>query len=245
MKVSDKQMVLEGTIINTVAIIIGGTLGSFLSNIPNKIKNTVLQGIGLAIIIQGIAMGLKSNNFLLVIFSLVLGGIVGELLKIEDKLNGLGALLEAKVGNKGKGTMATAFVTATLVYTIGAMAILGALNSGLLLDHSLLYLKSMLDGFTAIIFASTLGIGVVFSAIPVFLYQGAIALLARYINLLISQELLDVIIIEITATGGILIIAIALNILDIKKINVASLLPAVLIVPIGVVVLDFFIKIIG
>lgn len=234
-------MVLEGTIVNAVAIIIGGIIGSFLNNIPNKIRITVMQGLGLAVLIQGILMGLKTEKFLLVIFSLVIGGIIGELLNLEDRLNGLGKKIEDKVGNN-KGNIANGFVTATLVYTIGAMAILGPLNSGLNLDHSLLYLKAMLDGFTAIIFASTLGIGVVFSAIPVFLYQGTIAILAKYINLFIEQDLLDLIITEITATGGILIIGVAINILDFKKINVANLLPAVVIVPIGVVFLDWIAK---
>lgn len=234
-------MVLEGTIVNAVAIIIGGIIGTFLNNIPNKIRITVMQGLGLAVLIQGILMGLKTENFLLVIFSLVIGGIIGELLNLEDRLNRLGNRIESKVGNN-KGNIANGFVTATLVYTIGAMAILGALNSGLNLDHSLLYLKAMLDGFTAIIFASTLGIGVVFAAIPVFLYQGAIAIFAKYINVFIEQNLLDLIIIEITATGGILIIGIAINILEIKKINVANLLPAVAIVPIGVVFLDWVAK---
>ncbi|MFV9510311.1 DUF554 domain-containing protein [Tepidibacillus sp. LV47] len=233
-------MVLTGTIVNAIAIIFGGIIGSFLSNIPLKMRNTVMQGIGLAVIIQGITMGLKTQNFLLVILSLVLGGIVGELLKIEDRLDRLGMWLEAKVGGKSKGSISTAFVTATLVYTIGAMAILGALNSGLNLDHQLLYLKAMLDGFSAIIFASTLGIGVIFSAIPVFLYQGTIALLATYIHSFIPKNLLDQMIVEITATGGILIIAIAINILELKKINVANMLPAVVIAPIGVAIIKLF-----
>ncbi|WP_339060760.1 DUF554 domain-containing protein [Tepidibacillus marianensis] len=233
-------MVLTGTIVNTVAIIIGGVMGSFLSNIPQKVRNTVMQGIGLAVIVQGISMGLKTQNFLLVILSLVLGGVVGELIKIDEKLDQLGLWIEEKVGGKSKGSIANAFVTATLVYTIGAMAILGALNSGLNLDHRLLYLKAMLDGFSAIIFASTLGIGVVFSAIPVLLYQGTIALLATYIHSFISKELLDLMIVEITATGGLLIIAIAINILEIKKINVANMLPAVIIAPIGVAIIHLF-----
>lgn len=235
-------MVLEGTIVNAVAIIIGGIIGSFLSNIPNKIRITVMQGLGLAVLVQGIIMGMESKNFLLVIISVVLGGIIGEILNLDEKLNNLGGFIEKKVGKKGEGSISTAFVTATLVYTIGAMAILGALNSGLKLDHSLLYLKAMLDGFSAIVFASTLGIGVVFSAIPVLIYQGLIALSARYIDLFISQELLDAMIVEITATGGILIIAIAINILEVKKINVANLLPAVIIAPLGVALLDYLAK---
>jgi len=232
-------LVLLGTIVNAFAIIVGGGIGTLLSNIPQKIRTTVMQGIGLAVIVQGISMGLKTENFLLVIISIVLGSVIGEIIGIEAILDNLGEWLESKVGGKGKGSVASAFVTATLVYTIGAMAILGALNSGLKLDHSLLYLKAMLDGFSAIIFASTLGIGVVYSAVPVFVYQGLIALLARYIQLLFNQNLLDAMILEITSTGGILIIAIAINILDLKKINVANMLPAVIIAPLGVVLLKW------
>ncbi|OEF99679.1 hypothetical protein BHF71_07950 [Vulcanibacillus modesticaldus] len=233
-------MVILGTIVNAVAIIIGGILGYLFSNTPNKLQELIMQGIGLTIIIQGISMGLKSDNFLLIIVSIVVGSIIGELLEIDGRLNQLGKWIEDKIGGKSKGNIANAFVTATLVYTIGAMAILGALNSGLNLDHSLLYIKSMLDGFSAIIFSSTLGIGVVISAIPVFIYQGSIALLARYIHLFLSQELLDAMITEITATGGILILAIAINILEIKKIKVANMLPAIFIAPIGVILVNYF-----
>ncbi len=235
-------MVLTGTIVNAIAIIIGGLLGAFLSNIPPKIKVTVMQGIGLAVLILGVKMGLETKNFLLVIFSIVLGSIIGELLKIEDGLDKLGKWIEGKVGSSRNGNVANAFVTATLVYTIGAMAILGALNSGLDNNHQLLYLKSMLDGFSAIVFASTLGFGVIFSAIPVFIYQGTIAILAKYIHLLVSQELLDLMILEITATGGILIIAIALNVLEIKKVRVGNMLPAIIITPIGVAIIEWLTK---
>lgn len=232
-------MVLLGTIVNALAIIIGSIIGSFLSNIPNKVRVTVMQGLGLAVLVLGVTMGLKSDNFLLVIFSVVFGGIIGEVFKIEDKLNSLGEWIERKVSKEKKGNIANAFVTSTLVYTIGAMAILGALNSGLSggADHKILYIKSMLDGFSAVIFASAMGIGVIFSSIPVLIYQGIIALLAGSINELLSESLLNSVISEITATGGILIIAIAINILEIKKINVANLLPAVIIAPIGVIII--------
>ncbi len=235
-------MVLEGTIINTIAIIIGGLIGSFLSNIPQKIRTTVMQGIALVVFIQGIEMALKTENFLLVIISVVLGGVIGEVLNIENRLEKMGKWIEKRVGNN-KGSVATAFVTTTLVYTIGAMAVLGALNSGLNLDHRLLYLKAMLDGISAIIFASTLGIGVIFSAVPVFIYQGLITVMARNIHLIFGQELLNAIIIEITATGGILIIAIAINILEIKKINVGNMLPAMIIPPIGLIIIEWITQI--
>lgn len=222
-------MVLWGTIINAIAIICGSLLGSVFNRISEGIKTTVMQGIGLAVSILGISMALKTENILILIFSLVLGGVLGEILRVNDKLEKFGQWIETKVGKRVKGNISTGFVTATLVYCVGAMAILGAMDSGLRLNHDILYTKSMLDGFSAIIFSSTLGIGVIFSAIPVFIYQGMIALGSTFITLFVSQEMLEAIIKEITAVGGILIIGIGINILEIKKINVANLLPAILI----------------
>ncbi|MGE5703046.1 MAG: DUF554 domain-containing protein [Clostridia bacterium] len=227
-------MALLGTIVNMVAIIIGALLGRVLSGIPDGIKKTVMQALGLAVIILGLKMSLGTKDFLLMIFSLVLGTIAGELLCIEDRLNQVGKWLEKRVGGKNGGGIANGFVTATLVYCIGAMAVLGALDSGLRGNHEVLYTKAMLDGFSAIIFTSALGIGVIFSAIPVFLYQGAIALLATQINQFISQEMLDAIIAELTAVGGLLIVAIGVNVLEITKIRVANMLPSLLFAAIGV-----------
>jgi len=228
--------VLLGTIVNAVAIIAGALLGSLLSGIKENMRVTVMQGISLAVFILGIQMGMASKNFLLVIFSLVAGSILGEWWKIEEKLQTLGRWLESRVGGKGRGrgSISTAFVTATLVYCVGAMAILGSLDSGLRNDHQVLFTKAMLDGFSAIIFASALGIGVIFSAVPVFLYQGAIALSASYINELVDKEMLLIIVNEITATGGIMIMAIAINLLELKRIRVANMLPALIVVSLGV-----------
>ena len=223
-------MVLLGTIVNGIAIILGGLIGSFIKNIPEKMKTTVLQAIALAVAVLGINMGLKSEQYLIVIGSLVVGALFGERFDLEEKLNRLGEWLERRIGAKEDGKIAKAFVTTTLIYVVGAMAVLGALDSGIRGDHSILYTKSMLDGFSSIIFASTLGIGVVFSAIPVILYQGAIALFATQIMKFIPEALLDSFILEMTATGGIMILAIGLNILGIIKIRVANLLPAILVV---------------
>ncbi|MCF6094669.1 DUF554 domain-containing protein [Microaerobacter geothermalis] len=232
-------MVLLGTIVNALAIIVGAVIGSFFSSVSSNLKRTVMQGIGLSVMILGISMGLKTENILVVILSLVIGGIIGELMKVEKRLDQLGELLEKTIGGKGNKKIVTGFVTATLVYTIGAMAILGALDSGLRENHDILYTKAMLDGFSSIIFSSTLGIGVAFSAIPVFLYQGLIAISATYIEKLISEALLQQMITEITSTGGILIVAIAINLLEIKKINVANLLPSMLIVAILVPLISY------
>ncbi|WP_096202893.1 DUF554 domain-containing protein [Bacillus sp. FJAT-45350] len=233
-------MVLIGTIVNGLAIIIGALLGTLIKNIPEGMKTTVMQAIALAVVILGINMGLKSEQFLIVIGSLVIGGILGERWQLEDRLNRLGKWLEKKIGAKEDGAVAKAFVTATLIYVVGAMAILGALDSGLRGDHSILYTKSMLDGFSAIIFTSTLGIGVIFSAIPVVLYQGIIALFATKIDLFVPQGLMDAFILEMTATGGVMILAIGLNILGILKIRVANLLPAILVTGILVFIVYYW-----
>lgn len=222
-------MILLGVIVNTVAIIIGAILGQFFTKISQEMKDTIMKTIAIAILVLGFGMAFKSDYFLVVLFSLVLGGVIGERSKLEEKLESLGEWLEKKVG-KNKGDVAKAFVTTTLIYCIGAMGVVGSLDSGLRLDHNVLYTKSFLDGFTALIFSSTLGIGVIFSAIPVFLYQGSIALGATFINHLLAPELIDRIIADITSTGGILIIGLGLNILQITKIKVGNLLPSLLVV---------------
>lgn len=236
-------MALWGTIVNAVAIIVGGLLGMLLPRISEGIKSTVMQGLGLAITVLGITMALKSSQIVLVIISLVIGGILGELLRIEYRLGQLGDWLQAKL-RKGAsdqhGSVSEGFVTCTLVYCIGAMAILGPLDSGLRHNHDILYTKSLLDGFLSIIFASTLGIGVIFSAMSVFVMQGTIALAATMIAMAFSQASLDAMIIQITAVGGVLVIGVGLNILQIKKINVANMLPALVIAAAAVPLQNYF-----
>jgi uncharacterized protein len=231
-------MVLWGTIVNTVAIVCGALIGSRLNRISEGIRNTVMQGIGLAVCVLGITMAFKTQNFLILLSSLVIGGVIGELIRVDYWLDQMGLALESRFGAGGKNSIATGFVTATLMYCVGAMAILGSMDSGLRHNHDILYTKSMLDGFSSIIFASTLGIGVLFSAIPVFLYQGVIAVASTFISSFISESLLQSIITEVTAAGGILIVGIGLNILDIKRVNVANLLPAIFIAAIAVWMID-------
>lgn len=170
-------MFLLGTLVNGLLIIIGTLLGKLLHRIPESMKGTVMHAIGLAVMVLGLQMGLKSENFLVVILSLVFGAVIGEYFALEDKLNKLGDWLESKIGSKGQGSISQGFVTATLIFVIGAMAIIGALDSGIRGDHSVLYTKSIIDGFTSLILTTTLGIGVLFSAFPVMLYEGLIALL--------------------------------------------------------------------
>ncbi|MEK3911649.1 DUF554 domain-containing protein [Paenibacillus sp. FSL H7-0331] len=251
-------MALWGTIINAAAIIVGGLLGLMLNRLSQGIRSTVMQGIGLALVALGLSMTLKSTNFLLIVASLVLGGLLGELLRVERNLEALGRQLERMVnalsrfirrrsrGGKHseladlqseaqvQGRIAAGFVNTTLIYCVGAMAILGSLDSGLRGQHDILYVKAMMDGFLTVIFASTMGVGVLFSAISVFLYQGAIALAASGIASLVDKAALDEIIMQITAVGGVLIMGIGINLLELRKINVANLLPSVLVAALAV-----------
>ncbi|OQP06770.1 hypothetical protein B1690_07785 [Geobacillus sp. 46C-IIa] len=232
-------MVLLGTIVNGMSIVVGALIGIWFHRIPERVKETVMGGIGLAVALLGIQMGMKSEQFLVVIFSLVFGGILGEIWNWEEKLNRLGQWLEKKVGGNGEGSIAKGFVSATLLFVIGAMAIVGALDSGLRGDHSVLYTKSILDGFASVILTTTLGIGVMFSALPVVIYEGGITLLATQIERFVPREVLDSFIAESTATGGILIMAIGLNMLGLTNIRVANLLPSILVTAAAVFLLSF------
>lgn len=223
-------MVLLGTIVNGFCIIIGALLGKVLHRIPEKMKVTVMHGIGLVVIVLGLQMGFKSGNFLIVILSIVVGAVLGEWWALDDRLNSLGAWLEKKIGSSGEGSISQGFVTATLIFVIGAMAVIGALDSGIRGEHDVLYTKAIIDGFTALILTTTLGIGVIFSAIPVVLYQGLIALFATRIDRVVPEELMDMFIMEMTAAGGVMIFAIGLNLVGLTKIRVANLLPGIIIV---------------
>lgn len=223
-------MVLLGTLVNGVCIIIGTLIGKVLHRIPEDMKGTVMKAIGLAVIVLGLQMGFKSENFLIVIISLALGAAWGEWMNLEDKLNSLGNWLETKLGSKNETSISQGFVTATLIFVIGAMAVIGALDSGIRGDHDVLFTKSIIDGFTSLILTTTLGIGVMFSAIPVVLYQGLIALFATQIHQWVPQELMDDYIVEMTSAGGIMIFAIGLNLIGVTKIRVANLLPGIIVV---------------
>ncbi|MBM0065401.1 DUF554 domain-containing protein [Alkalicoccobacillus gibsonii] len=236
-------MVLTGTLVNGLAIIVAGFIGLMVQNIPEKMKTTVLQAIGLAIILLGLQMGLQTEDFLLVIGCLAVGAVLGEWIGIDSYLNKLGKWIESKLkpaksGESGK--VAQAFVTTSLIYVVGAMAVLGSIDSGLRADHSLLYTKAMLDGLSAIIFASTMGFGVLLSAIPVMLYQGTIALLATYIAAFVPDVLLEQFILEMTAVGGVMVVAIGLNILGLTTIRVANLLPALPVLALVILMLSLF-----
>ena len=233
-------MFLLGTIVNGGLIIVGSIIGRFLHNIPEKVKETVMQGIALTVTVLGLQMALTTENFLIVILSIVFGAMIGEFFKWEDKLSMLGQWLERKIGAKGEGKIAQGFVTATLIFVIGAMAILGALDSGIRNNHDILITKGIIDGFTAFILTTTLGLGVIFSAVPVLLYEGLIALFATQIDQLVPTVLMDQFITEMTATGGIMIMALGLNLTGLLKIRVANLLPGIIVVGVIVTILYFY-----
>ena len=231
-------MVLIGTIVNALAICIGSLAGMVFSRISDAIKELVLKGIGLTVIILGIQMGMQSQQFLIVILSIAIGAALGEAGKLEERLNAFGYWLEKKIGHQS--TIAEGFITASLIFCVGAMAVVGSLDSGLRGDHSILFTKSLLDGFTALILSATLGYGVLFSVIPVFLYQGSIAIFASQIMHMIQPEWVDLFIPEITATGGVMILAIGFNLTGITNIKVANLLPGLLVVFIIVPFFSYF-----
>ncbi|MCP3032188.1 DUF554 domain-containing protein [Halobacillus sp. A1] len=228
-------MVLLGTIVNGICIVLGTLLGLIFTRIPERFKETVMSGVGLAVLLIGIQMALETDNIVIVLLSILSGAILGELLHLEERLEYIGRWIEGKfVKPERNSTIAQGFITASLMFVIGAMSVIGALDGGLRNDHEILITKAVIDGFVALVLTSTLGIGVLFSVIPVVLYEGSIALLATQINRWVPQDMLDFFIVEMTATGGLLIVALGLNLLKITRIRVANLLPALLMV--GVVV---------
>jgi len=214
-----------GTIVNTIAIIAGSLIGLvFRGGIPEKYNETVMHGIGLAVILIGITGALKTDQLLIVIISLALGSVIGEFLKIEIRLERLGEWLGGLFKKTGDG-FASGFVTASLVFCVGAMAIVGSLESGLSGNHQTLYAKSVLDGISSIIFASSLGIGVLFSSISVLVYQGLITVTASFVKQLLQPDVVN----QMSSVGGLLIMAIGFNLLGIKKLKVGNMLPAIFI----------------
>ncbi|WP_337019433.1 DUF554 domain-containing protein [Oceanobacillus massiliensis] len=228
-------MVLFGTLINGAFIIAGSVLGLFFTKIPERYKETVMQGIGLAVILIGLQMALVTDQIIIVLLGLLSGAIIGEFIHLEDGLNRLGSWLGSKfTADPGSDfSVAQGFITATLIFCIGAMSILGALDSGIRGDHEVLITKGVIDGFTALVLTTTLGFGVVFSVIPVILYQGGIALLATQIEKWIPEAFLNGMIVEVTAVGGLLIVAIGLNLLKITQMRIGNLLPAI--VTVGII----------
>lgn len=224
-------MILFGTLFNVLAIVAGAFIGRFLHNIPEKMKETIMYGIGLAVTAIGLQMTFQTTQIIIVIISIVIGAVIGEWLDVDGRINRLGQWIESKMPAKKEGPgIAQGFVTATLIFCVGSMAVIGAIDSGLRNDHSVLMIKGIIDGFTSIILSSTLGIGVVFSAVPLLLYQGSITVFASFISRFVPDGLLELFIAEMTATGGLMIAAIGLNLIGLTKIRVANFIPGIAVV---------------
>ncbi|UCF30363.1 MAG: DUF554 domain-containing protein [bacterium] len=220
-------MPLQGTTVNIIAVIVGTLLGRYLGHlIPERMRQTIIYGLGLAVLLIGTQLALQSKQPLIVIASLLLGGIAGEILGVETRLEGFGRRLQERF--RDAGDVAEAFVTASLLYCIGAMAIMGSIQDGLGERPTILYAKSALDGIASIALASTLGIGVIFSVIPLLLYQGSITLTAGWVQAYLTEPVVA----EMNAVGGLLILAIGLDILGIKKLPIGNLLPGIFFAPI-------------
>ena len=210
-------MILTGTIVNSAAIVAGSIAGLLLGKfIPERFSDAMEKGAALCVLYIGVDGMLAGEN--------TLGAILGELLQLDEHMHQLGDWVERKFGGKGsKTSLSDGFVTASLLFCVGAMAIMGALDSGLTGDHSTLYAKALLDGIISVVYASTLGIGVALSAIPIFLYQGAIALGASFL----APYLTEAVILEMKCVGSILILGLSLNMLGLTKIKVMNYVPAV------------------
>ncbi|UJL46401.1 DUF554 domain-containing protein [Virgibacillus sp. NKC19-16] len=234
-------MVLFGTLVNGALIVAGSLLGLFFTKIPERFKETVMHGIGLAVLFIGLQMAFETDKIIVVLLSLLTGGIIGELLRLEEGLNRLGGWIGSKfTTTKDDFSVAQGFVTASLIFVIGAMAVIGALDSGLRGDHELLITKGVMDGFVALVLTTTLGFGVMLSVVPVVLYQGAIALLATYINQWLPEAFLNGLIVELTAVGGLLILAIGFNLLKITQIRIGNLLPSIVTVAVVYYIYQLF-----
>lgn len=221
---------MTGTFVNVIAIFGGGLTGLlFRKGISENYNETIISGVGLAVILIGLKSALVSDALLIIILSVVIGSVIGEFLAIEKRLEALGkwfeSVIDARTNSNGGDSIARGFVTASLVFCVGSMAIVGSLESGLTGNHQTLYAKSVLDGVISIVFASAMGAGVLLSAIAVLVYQGLITLSAMVIKGFLIQET----ILQMTSVGGLLIAAIGFNMLGIKQIRVGNMLPAIVI----------------
>lgn len=232
---------MTGTIINVITILVGGVLGLVLgSRLPERLRQTVMAGLGLFTLAFGLKMFFDTQNALVVLISLLLGAVIGEWLRIEDGLRRLGIWLEARFSKSGgsetDNRFVRGFLTASLVFCVGPMAILGSIQDGLTGNFQTLAVKAILDGFGALAFASTLGVGVLFSAVVLLGYQGSISLMAAQLQALVTPAMMH----ELNATGGVILLAIAIgSLLEIKPIRAGNFLPALVIAPLMVVLMQF------
>jgi uncharacterized protein len=219
---------MTGTLINTATVIVGSTVGTFLrSRFPDRVRQMVMWGVGLVSLVIGLQMSLSTKNILVVLGSLLTGGIIGELIGLEEGLKKVGDKLQAKLSTEKDSTFSKGFVTSSLLFCVGPMTILGSIQDGLSGDYTLLATKSILDGFASLALAASMGWGVLFAALTVLIYQGSLTLGAGLVKTLLTEPMVA----EMTATGGTLILAIGLNLLDLTAIRVANFLPGLVVAP--------------
>jgi uncharacterized membrane protein YqgA involved in biofilm formation len=233
-----------GTLLNIATVLLGGALGLlFGARVPERLKATIVAGLGLFVVAIGIQMFLKTGNAIIVLGSLLIGALLGEWWRIEDGLQALGVMLERRFSRNAEGAeeasskFVRGFLTTSLLFCVGPLTILGSLQDGLTGDYKLLAVKSVLDGFGSLAFASTLGPGVLFSSLVILVYQGGITLLAAQLNRVVTDPMMN----EMTATGGVILMGLAISsLLEIKKIRVGNFLPALAIAPLIVWILSLF-----
>src|SRR5512140_1175566 len=226
---------MTGTLLNIAAVLVGGMLGLlFGARVPERLKATVIAGMGLFVVAIGVQMFLKTGNSIIVLGSLLIGALLGEWWRIEDGLQALGTILEKRFTKETEGLEGASsrfvrgFLTTSLLFCVGPLTILGSIQDGLTGDYRLLAVKSVLDGFAALAFASTLGVGVLFSSLVVLVYQGGISLLAAQLNSVVTTPMMN----EMPAAGGVILMGLAMSsLLEIKKIRVGNFLPALAIAP--------------
>lgn len=219
-----------GMILNCLAILIGGIIGLFFTNVSEVLKSSIMTVISLIVIYIALDMVSSVDSIVLLMISLVVGTVIGELLNLEDHLNKCTKWIMQKVNLSNKDNQLNiAFINATLFFVVGALSIIGALDSGIRGNHDVLMVKGMMDGVIALIFSTTMGAGVIFSIIPLFLFQGSIILMATQIDRYVPAELLEHIIISITSVGGIIILGIGLNLMNVTNIKITNLLPSIVI----------------
>ncbi len=216
-----------GTYVNTAAVIIGSLIGVALhQRFPDNLKKIGFQAIGLCVLVLGISMALKTERFIILIFSMLLGALIGEALHLDRHIDRCGEFLKMRIGRSASDQFSEGLVTAFLIYCMGAMTIIGAIEDGLNGDPSILFAKSLLDGCASIALASTFGIGVLFSAIPLFVFQGGITLLAASSQAFFTETLVT----ELSAVGGVILMGLGIQLLELKELKVINLLPALIVV---------------
>ena len=221
-------MILYGTIVNALGVLGGGLIGLVIHKllhrgIPERYSQRIMQGIGLCTVYIAAAELLDGSKTLVTILSMVIGAVIGELLDLDGQITRLGQKLEARFGGSGDGTFVQGFLSATLLFCVGTMAILGSLDAGLRNDHATLLAKSVMDTISACVFASTLGLGVLFSVVPLFLYQGGITLLSSVVGPYLTEGVIG----EMNTVGSLLLLGLSLDLLGIKKLKLMNYIPAI------------------